>query len=76
MVMRINVLLVEDDHALREALADTLLLAGHGFRAVSSGEEALAAVMVESSTSTTPGVASNAARTALATWRRPASSGP
>ena len=44
MVMRINVLLVEDDHALREALADTLLLAGHGFKAVSSGEEALAAV--------------------------------
>ena len=47
MVMRINVLLVEDDHALREALADTLLLAGHGFRAVCSGEEALAAVMLE-----------------------------
>ena len=44
MVMRINVLLVEDDHALREALADTLLLAGHGFLAVNSGEEALAAV--------------------------------
>jgi len=44
MVMRIHVLLVEDDHALREALADTLLLAGHGFRAVSSGEEALVAV--------------------------------
>ncbi|MFJ4085901.1 sigma-54-dependent transcriptional regulator [Pseudomonas psychrophila] len=42
--MRINVLLVEDDHALREALADTLLLAGHGFLAVNSGEEALAAV--------------------------------
>lgn len=39
MVMRINVLLVEDDHALREALADTLLLAGHGFRAVSSGRK-------------------------------------
>jgi len=47
MVMRINVLLVEDDHALREALADTLLLAGHGFRAVSSGEEALVAVSAE-----------------------------
>ena len=47
MVMRINVLLVEDDHALREALADTLLLAGHGFRAVGSGEDALAAVMLE-----------------------------
>ncbi|WP_157138638.1 response regulator, partial [Pseudomonas fragi] len=45
--MRINVLLVEDDHALREALADTLLLAGHGFRAVSSGEEALVAVSAE-----------------------------
>ena len=34
MAMRINVLLVEDDRALREALSDTLLLAGHRFRAV------------------------------------------
>ena len=48
MAMRIKVLLVEDDHALREALADTLLLAGHGFRAVASAEEALQAVAGES----------------------------
>ena len=47
MVMRIKVLLVEDDRALREALADTLLLAGHGFRAVSCAEEALEAVAAE-----------------------------
>ena len=44
MVMAIKVLLVEDDHALREALVDTLLLAGHGFHAVASAEEALLAV--------------------------------
>ena len=43
MVMKIKVLLVEDDHALREALVDTLLLAGHGFHAVASAEEALLA---------------------------------
>ncbi|TWR92038.1 sigma-54-dependent transcriptional regulator [Pseudomonas saxonica] len=42
--MRIKVLLVEDDHALREALVDTLMLAGHGFHAVASAEEALLAV--------------------------------
>lgn len=48
MVMRIKVLLVEDDRALREALADTLLLAGHDFRAVSCAEEALQAVAAES----------------------------
>lgn len=47
MVMRIKVLLVEDDRALREALADTLLLAGHDFRAVSCAEEALQAVAAE-----------------------------
>ena len=47
MVMRSKVLLVEDDRALREALADTLLLAGHGFRAVSCAEEALQAVAAE-----------------------------
>ncbi|WP_203009130.1 sigma-54-dependent transcriptional regulator [Pseudomonas paraversuta] len=46
--MAIKVLLVEDDRALREALADTLLLAGHGFRAVASAEEALEAVAGES----------------------------
>ena len=40
--MAIKVLLVEDDRALREALADTLLLAGHDYEAVGSAEEALA----------------------------------
>lgn len=48
MVMRIKVLLVEDDHALREALVDTLMLAGHGFHAVASAEEALLAVTEQS----------------------------
>ena len=48
MVMAIKVLLVEDDHALREALVDTLLLAGHGFHAVASAEEALLAVAEQS----------------------------
>jgi CheY-like chemotaxis protein len=42
--MGIKVLLVEDDRALREALADTLLLAGHDYKAVGSAEEALEAV--------------------------------
>ncbi|WP_095152127.1 sigma-54 dependent transcriptional regulator [Pseudomonas sp. Irchel s3b5] len=42
--MSIKVLLVEDDRALREALADTLLLAGHDYKAVGSAEEALTAV--------------------------------
>lgn len=46
--MAIKVLLVEDDRALREALADTLLLAGHDYRAVGSAEEALQAVAQES----------------------------
>lgn len=45
--MAIKVLLVEDDRALREALADTLLLAGHDYRAVGSAEEALEAVARE-----------------------------
>jgi len=45
--MAIKVLLVEDDRALREALADTLLLAGHDYRAVGSAEDALAAVEQE-----------------------------
>jgi DNA-binding NtrC family response regulator len=45
--MGIKVLLVEDDRALREALADTLLLAGLDYKAVGSAEEALAAVGVE-----------------------------
>ncbi|MCJ8204737.1 sigma-54-dependent response regulator transcription factor FleR [Pseudomonas sp. RGM2987] len=42
--MAIKVLLVEDDRALREALADTLILAGHDYAAVGSAEEALLAV--------------------------------
>lgn len=41
--MAIRILLVEDDRALREALADTLLLAGHDYTAVGSAEEALEA---------------------------------
>ncbi|WP_248731269.1 sigma-54 dependent transcriptional regulator [Pseudomonas sp. MWU13-2517] len=45
--MAIKVLLVEDDRALREALADTLLLASHDYRAVGSAEEALEAVEQE-----------------------------
>ncbi len=47
MALQIKVLLVEDDRALREALSDTLLLAGHDFKAVGSGEEALQAVAGE-----------------------------
>ena len=47
-MMAIKVLLVEDDRALREALADTLLLAGHDYRAVGSAEDALEAVEQES----------------------------
>mgnify|MGYP006211741967 CR=1 FL=1 len=35
------------DHALREALADTLLLAGHDYQAVGSAEEALEASSCE-----------------------------
>ncbi|NHW98847.1 sigma-54-dependent transcriptional regulator [Pseudomonas koreensis] len=42
--MGIKVLLVEDDRSLREALADTLLLAGHDYHAVGSAEQALQAV--------------------------------
>ncbi|PTS97972.1 sigma-54-dependent Fis family transcriptional regulator, partial [Pseudomonas sp. HMWF006] len=45
--MGIKVLLVEDDRSLREALADTLLLAGHDYQAVGSAEEALTAVARE-----------------------------
>ena len=48
MIPLLKVLLVEDDHALREALADTLLLAGYGFHAVGSAEEALEAVAAQS----------------------------
>jgi two-component system response regulator FlrC len=43
----IKVLLVEDDPSLREALGETLLLAGYDFRAVGSGEEALEAAAEE-----------------------------
>ncbi len=42
--MTIKVLLVEDDHSLREALGDTLELAGHDYHAVGCAEEALIAV--------------------------------
>ena len=45
--MAIKVLLVEDDRALREALADTLLLAGHDYKAVGSAQEALEAAGAE-----------------------------
>lgn len=41
--MTIKVLLVEDDHSLREALGETLELAGHDYHAVGSAEEALRA---------------------------------
>ena len=45
--MGIKVLLVEDDRSLREALADTLLLAGHDYLAVGCAEDALTAVTRE-----------------------------
>lgn len=45
--MGIKVLLVEDDRSLREALADTLLLAGHDYHAVGCAEDALTAVARE-----------------------------
>ncbi|KAA8713453.1 sigma-54-dependent transcriptional regulator [Pseudomonas cannabina] len=41
--MSIKVLLVEDDRSLREALGETLELAGYGYQAVGSAEEALVA---------------------------------
>jgi two-component system response regulator FlrC len=41
--MTIKVLLVEDDPSLREALGETLTLAGHDYHAVGSAEEALLA---------------------------------
>ena len=46
--MSASVLLVEDDAALREALADTLQLAGYAFDAVGSAEHALRALAQES----------------------------
>ncbi|PZW44522.1 sigma-54 dependent transcriptional regulator [Pseudomonas sp. URMO17WK12:I2] len=42
--MAAKVLLVEDDRALREALADTLELGGHDYRAVDCAEAALLAI--------------------------------
>ncbi|MDH0893180.1 MULTISPECIES: sigma-54-dependent response regulator transcription factor FleR [unclassified Pseudomonas] len=42
--MTAKVLLVEDDRSLREALADTLLLGGHDFRAVECAEDAVEAL--------------------------------
>ena len=42
--MAAKVLLVEDDRALREALADTLELGGHAYRAVDCAEAALIAI--------------------------------
>lgn len=42
--MAAKVLLVEDDRALREALADTLSLGGHDYRAVDCAESALLAL--------------------------------
>lgn len=46
--MTAKVLLVEDDPALREALADTLQLAGHRFVALANAEQALRALAKES----------------------------
>ena len=45
--MAAKVLLVEDDRALREALADTLELGGHDYRAVDCAEAALVAIARE-----------------------------
>ncbi len=45
--MAAKVLLVEDDRALREALADTLCLGGHDYRAVDCAEAALVALTEE-----------------------------
>ncbi|CAH0185388.1 Transcriptional regulatory protein ZraR [Pseudomonas sp. Bi70] len=45
--MAAKVLLVEDDRALREALADTLELGGHDYRAVDCAEAALLAIAEE-----------------------------
>ncbi|MCT8166353.1 MULTISPECIES: sigma-54-dependent transcriptional regulator [unclassified Pseudomonas] len=45
--MEINVLLVEDDRVLRQALGDTLEIGGFAYHAVGSAEEALQAVRAE-----------------------------
>ncbi|NHC11548.1 sigma-54-dependent transcriptional regulator [Stutzerimonas degradans] len=42
-----RILLVEDDHALREALSDTLEVGGYAYRAVASAEAALQALREE-----------------------------
>ena len=42
--MTVKVLLVEDDRALREALADTLMLGGYDFREADCAEAALVAL--------------------------------
>ena len=46
--MSVKILLVEDDRALREALADTLQIGGHAYRAVDCAEAALVALGEES----------------------------
>lgn len=46
--MASKILLVEDDRSLREALADTLALGGHDYRAVDCAETALLAIAEES----------------------------
>ena len=46
-MMTSKILLVEDDRALREALADTLELGGHDYRSVDCAEAALLAVAEE-----------------------------
>ena len=45
--MKVRILLVEDDPALREALGDTLELGGYAYRAVESAESALLALQEE-----------------------------
>ncbi|MBV2205056.1 MAG: response regulator, partial [Pseudomonas sp.] len=42
-----RILLVEDDHALREALGDTLEVGGYAYHAVASAEAALQALREE-----------------------------
>ncbi|MCY1226466.1 Regulatory protein AtoC [compost metagenome] len=46
--MTAKILLVEDDRALREALADTLMIGGYDYRAVDCAEAALVALGEES----------------------------
>lgn len=46
--MTVKILLVEDDRALREALGDTLELAGFAYQAVDSAESALLALQADS----------------------------